>query len=504
MEVPPSTPLDETTQALLLSADIPIIVISPLAGITGGFLDLLRSVSHPNLVIVVNAVVGTRTAELTREAFRRINEPSSDSTPRLLFVNIEQALHALDALQGNSSSAAAIQDYQNSTSNSCISSLTDVIDSMLDAQDIEALRNQVSLSLARKAVTEVHSHMSRIEDELASTKSLTSNLRGLVQSDGDIVSRELFGPSTDLAVVQVGDPNPRARESDYGTIYDLHEKAGKSVRVTIDGLKWWKLPILADEVSYRINDALDRAYKSDVERHVGGTYSPLPMNLIIRSCCQLVFHSGQLSALQSNYLSHTSTTLTSRIPAPLTSPLLSNTLAQLSAKPAFRILPTTLLAPALNRLYSLQTSTTRLHKSANRLVLGTATSWLTSSVLSAYLYIASFLDIATSLGLASFVSVGVLRWAVGRWERAKGRWWDDWKRVGRAVERDVRAQAKTCLEKQVFVVPLKACEGVEELVRRREEELKEVYVRLGGLEKSLEANERSGCVSKGERPNSWR
>ena len=43
---------------------------------------------------------------------------------------------------------------------------------------------------------------------------------------------------------------------------------------------------------------------------------------------------------------------------------------------------------------------------------------------------------AVGLGLLT-ASVGV-RWAVGRWERAKRRWWKDWDRVGQGLERDLK------------------------------------------------------------------
>lgn len=44
--------------------------------------------------------------------------------------------------------------------------------------------------------------------------------------------------------------------------------------------------------------------------------------------------------------------------------------------------------------------------------------------------------IAISAGTLCFV-LGI-RWAVGRWEKAKRRWWESWDRVDEGLERDIK------------------------------------------------------------------
>ena len=95
---------------------------------------------------------------------------------------------------------------------------------------------------------------------------------------------------------------------------------------------------------------------------------------------------------------------------------------------------------------------------------------------------------ATALGITSLVSIGFLRWAVGRWERAKGWWWDDWNRVGKAVERDLREEVRQCLANQVFIVPIKACDGAEDLAKKREGDCEDIKARLDELEQKLNEN----------------
>ena len=35
-------------------------------------------------------------------------------------------------------------------------------------------------------------------------------------------------------------------------------------------------------------------------------------------------------------------------------------------------------------------------------------------------------------------AVAVIRWAVGKWERSKKRWWQDWSRVNKGLDRDLK------------------------------------------------------------------
>jgi hypothetical protein len=48
------------------------------------------------------------------------------------------------------------------------------------------------------------------------------------------------------------------------------------------------------------------------------------------------------------------------------------------------------------------------------------------------------MDAGTSLGMGMLGTLFVVRWAVGRWEKAKVRWWEDWARVSAGLQRDLR------------------------------------------------------------------
>ena len=48
------------------------------------------------------------------------------------------------------------------------------------------------------------------------------------------------------------------------------------------------------------------------------------------------------------------------------------------------------------------------------------------------------MDPITGIGVGLLGVVGSLRWAVGRWEKEKKRWWGDWERIGKGLERDLK------------------------------------------------------------------
>ena len=267
--LPPASPLDQENLAHLFGADVPIIVANPLSETLDDALDHLRWIHHPNVIVVVNATVGTRTAERAGRSIAHKLGPAEGTAPRVVFANIDQALHALDALQENPTSPSAIQDYQFSTSNSQISNLTDVLDSIINSQGVEDLRDRIAHSISSCAASDIGTSLEPIRDDISSAKALASSLRQQVRSEGDYAVKQLLGPATDYESLHTG--TSELREGDYGLVYDLHTKAGKSVHQTIVGLSWWKLPVVADEVSYRVNEAVERAYRGDVERHVSDT-----------------------------------------------------------------------------------------------------------------------------------------------------------------------------------------------------------------------------------------
>lgn len=55
------------------------------------------------------------------------------------------------------------------------------------------------------------------------------------------------------------------------------------------------------------------------------------------------------------------------------------------------------------------------------------------------------MQVETAVGAGMLVCAVGVRWMVGRWERAKRRWWRDWERVGEGLERDLKVRRRVLL-----------------------------------------------------------
>lgn len=48
------------------------------------------------------------------------------------------------------------------------------------------------------------------------------------------------------------------------------------------------------------------------------------------------------------------------------------------------------------------------------------------------------MDPTTGIGLGLVGIAGSVRWAVGKWEKEKKKWWADWERIGQGLGRDLQ------------------------------------------------------------------
>jgi hypothetical protein len=97
--------------------------------------------------------------------------------------------------------------------------------------------------------------------------------------------------------------------------------------------------------------------------------------------------------------------------------------------------------------------TARLHLTAQRTVLGMSggivggagvgwVGWMGWLVGNSESLLGSLfgMEPVTAMGVGALTAVASVRWAVGRWERGKKKWWQDWRRVGEGLERDLRVR----------------------------------------------------------------
>jgi len=89
---------------------------------------------------------------------------------------------------------------------------------------------------------------------------------------------------------------------------------------------------------------------------------------------------------------------------------------------------------------------TRLHLAAQRVVFSTLGSATTSLAVLWANWVGLIENISilglnvggeTVVGAGVFAGVVGLRWSMGRWEGAKRKFWADWERVGKGLERDL-------------------------------------------------------------------
>lgn len=134
------------------------------------------------------------------------------------------------------------------------------------------------------------------------------------------------------------------------------------------------------------------------------------------------------------------------LPSSLHSSLLQNSVAQLVAAPTYRLTPATLTIPIQKRLNQLYYPTTRLHLAAQNalLIFGTTSVFSSVAAWSAWTgWLGAWAQVpgSTAAGAGALGILFGLRWAIGKWEKGKKRWWEDWDRVGEGLERDL----KVCL-----------------------------------------------------------
>ena len=163
-----------------------------------------------------------------------------------------------------------------------------------------------------------------------------------------------------------------------------------------------------------------------------------------------------MAALQSAFKDSTSALCRSFSPSsPYHSPVLHNTLERIISSPSYPLTAGVLTAPLRSRQSQLGYPTERLHVSAQRAVITMSGSVL-GGIGVAWAGWASELGLMGGLvnvgmGVETAMGVGMLgaalgvRWAVGRWDKAKKRWWRDWNRVGEGLERDLKVSAKPIL-----------------------------------------------------------
>ncbi|KAG2150986.1 hypothetical protein DEU56DRAFT_728457, partial [Suillus clintonianus] len=451
----------------LLKGDVLILLCNPLTTPLPTLISNAQYIlQRPGTILVLTA------SGASSHALEHISKElaAANCTPgKILVVDPIRALEAVSSLKSDPSSPAAIQRYQDDFTGSRISHLGDVLAGVLRLKGGRASSSSLMDISTQSALMQMRSALH------ASAQSVS---QARVTMD-----RVFIGASElQLQVEEVRARTDREVLVESG-IEEALLRGSKEMKSLLESLNWLKMIWRVDEIDSLVASALDRHWCRELEN-------------------QLILQTGRLASTQAFLTSSTFSKLAQLAsPSPLStafhSPILDNHLRQLTHSPTYALTPDALTQPIQARRSQLtKHTTTRLHRKAQNAVLGAfggmfggaGIGWWLAFGESA-LSVGAGSEAGTALGAGALVAVASIRWAVGKWERAKREWVEDADRVGEGLKRDLKVTLERGIEKNVAVVPIAAYEGLRELAGKRQEEIDVVKDDLISMQADVEALE---------------
>ncbi|KAG6335569.1 hypothetical protein ID866_3509 [Astraeus odoratus] len=392
----------------LLSSDILVILCDPLTTpVTALATQAKHLLNRPNTILAFTSVVQSEyhRGRVSKELFDLGCIPG-----RILFLNPVQALDAIELLKKGSNLPWAIERYQHDSLCSRISSVAGAIGELLSTttgsteSSLLSLQTRTTLIQVQSALdaslNSVHCTTERLAELSASFVKLRSQVEDLKKK----VENEVLKGS--------------GKEDVVGLALALGAKRMKRM---LDALSFWNLVWRVDEVGAIVSATVQRQWCKELED-------------------ELILQTGRLSAAQAQLSKCTWDLLATLTPlsswSSFHSPILLNELRQLESAPSYTLSPTTLTKTLHSRRDQLaQYTTPKLHRDAQSAVLVAFGGILGGSGIGWWLAFGEHLlslgagsEIATAVGVGALVGTSSLRWAVGKWERAKRRWLQDLER----------------------------------------------------------------------------
>ncbi|KAA1471779.1 hypothetical protein DENSPDRAFT_929821 [Dentipellis sp. KUC8613] len=484
-ELPPSRSADDLRT--LNVTDIPIVVINPVSTSLRDLLDakssLLPFPLPPHTLVVLSTASPTC---LSSSAFPN-SITAGPNTPHILPLDPSRALTALDAFRASPSSPLHIQRYQDDMIASNLPALRTMLSAPVD------FRAHKAKALLQACTSVLNTSLEDAKSEVADARATIHALLGEAVGAREAALDDVFGvkPPESEAVVYTS-PNLRDPVRDVNAEDKVRlgfQRVGAVLQPYIHGpgLSWWSVLWRADEVGWGVRGTLRSAW-CELDRTLLPSLSKLPV--------------AQAQLTHFTY---------SRLPAPpspLASQVLRNSVDQLVAAPDYTVRPMELLAPLNRRRTMLEgVVTDTLERAAQGLiarVFGSASAgvgaggawiawqegaaWLVGSAGDAAVSATQLAEaVGTGTGLGLLVAVSGIRWAVGKWERARRDWWLSWKRVADGAERDMKASLEEVLEKKVMLVPVRASAGLEDIVGKRSAEVDRLCAEVKKTEEAIRA-----------------
>ncbi len=420
--------LSQDDLRLLYTAHIPIILLNPL---TTPLMTLSSySSSNPKAAILPYA--------LPSHALLLITSPSPISTSssipptgfqlgvspnRVFFVDPDRALSSIRTLRTNPSDVLHVQRYSDDALASGLSTLK---------RELQSVPTSVQKgdTLVSAAIGVLHSGLDGAETELREAATLARTLRSETSHERADARCTVFGsapllddrspahpPSSTPMKAETTVTIGQSRNSTNNKVLTAMAHADDIVLPVLEHMTWWRVLWAPDEVGWRIRQAVRDARAGSIVNGLLPALATLP---------------NTQSSQSSRALSRTAT-----LPSTLRSPVLLNTLNQLTHAPSFALEPPALLRPLEHRLIDRLDAgpTTSLARAAQVLILrvgGCVGVVAASGALMFMHQVGEVLGAGMLLGAA-----GGFRWAIGRWDKMRKMWRADWVRVKEAAERDV-------------------------------------------------------------------
>ncbi|KAH7916562.1 hypothetical protein BJ138DRAFT_1139337 [Hygrophoropsis aurantiaca] len=447
----------------LVGGDILVLVWNSL---TTPLPTLISEVGHllrrSNTILVISSSMASENVlvHLSKELSANGIRPA-----KILPIDPTRSLDAISSLKFHSNSSLAVQKYQDDFLGSRLSTLNTALAEYFVVNGADSslphLRSQtaiIQISSALQAGLQSVNGSDRATNEIYKG---TSELQLQVEELRSKVELDVFGGSSGEDRVTKG----------------LRDGA-KTMRTVLDSMSWWKMVLGVDEIGMMIGNSLHKHWCKDLES-------------------QLILQTGRLSKEQQR-LSRSTFAFLSNLSesspnSTLSSPLLVNQLQQLISSPTYALTPISLTQPIhFRRAQLVKYTTARLHSDAQSAVLGTFGSVIGGAGIGWWLAfgesIAGFSGTGpeTAVGVGMLIAVGGLRWAVGKWEKAKRRWIQDLERVGDGARHDLKVTLRRVFDGNVVVVPVTACEKLQDLLAKRQGEIDQIKDDLRILEVELD------------------
>ncbi|KAF8444609.1 hypothetical protein L210DRAFT_3758591 [Boletus edulis BED1] len=451
--------ISDETESLLLSSDVLLLlcdpVVAPLSDLT---LRAKHLLNKPNTILILTS---GSTSDNHRQFVSRTLSHMRCQPGQILFVDPRQALGAVTALQANPTSPSTIDRYQRDTLGSRISTVAVAINAILGSKNLSEtplldLRQETALSQVHGSLSASFRSVKVTKEDVDRLVSKMDDLLSRVQRIRENTRRDMLG-----------------KPGEDDKIEKALSQSAKEMNALLGTLSFWRMVWRVDEIGALVSAAVQGQWCKGLEN-------------------QLILHTGRLDFTQRELSSAAFDLLSA---SSLHSPVLENQLQQLEHSPTHMLTPSSLTQPIYNRRNQLiQYTTTKLHREAQSAVIGTFGGILSGAGLGWWLAfgehilsLGSGTEMGTAIGSGALLAVGSIRWAVGKWERAKRRWMQDSARIGEGLTRDLQSTIQRTLDDNVTIVASTACEGMQDLIDGRRNEIHQLHGELCELDAELRA-----------------